>query len=155
MGVDLEDNPVTPNEVSIRKSVAKLADVYKPWTTRQTEVYVQALSDLWPENVEAGVLATLRDWANHSAPSPGYVRERAVAHRTGASTSATRPARGPVAFHQARLPMRVGGDGYFRDAEGRFVLADPEAVAAWYADGGDPSAEPAADDWREQLELTS
>jgi hypothetical protein len=129
----------SPRETAIRSEIARLKAAY-PWQLGRSQAFWEALSDLWPEDVEAGVLTTLREWAGQGCPSPGYVRERALAHRSGRDAPPTKPKRGPVPWHEARLPMRDRGDGYLRDADGRYVMlpskgypplhvVDDEAVA--------------------------
>jgi hypothetical protein len=113
---------VSPNEVAIRKAVARLADAFQPWPPRRTEAFVKALEDLWPEDVDAGVTAALREWTFTKSPAPGYVRERCLACRAGRSSPTAKPGRGPVGWDQARTPLTTGSDGYLRDAEGRRVM---------------------------------
>jgi hypothetical protein len=115
------------NETAIRSEIAKLRAAY-PWPVGRSQTFYEALADLWPEDVEAGVLATLRDWAKVGCPTPGYVRERALAHRSGRAAPASKPQRGPVPWHEARTPLHQGEDGYMRDADDRYVLAASERV---------------------------
>jgi hypothetical protein len=139
MDFDRKGNGMTPNEVAIRQSIRTLEEMWQPWPRSRTEAYVLALGDLWPEDVEAGVLATLKDWKLRSFPPPAFVRERAVAHRSSkrasSKPSTNGPPRGPVGWHEAKLPMTAGEDGYLHDADGRYVLADLVSVRAWYAAG--------------------
>lgn len=119
---------MSPNEVAIRREIGRLAAAYSGWTPARSEAFAIALSDLWPEDVEAAVLTTLREWKAKDGPAPGYVRDHAMARRGDRTraTPRTTPTRGPVAWHEARLPMSDGGDGYMRDADGRYVMLQPK-----------------------------
>lgn len=133
---------MSPNEVGIRKAVAKLAATYSGWTPARTEAFVEALADLWVEDVERGVTATLREWKSKDAPAPGFVRQLALEQRSRKSNAPQRePKRGPVAWHEARLPMSDGEDGYLRDAGGRRVMLPPEVMPA-LGQPGSPSYVP-------------
>lgn len=119
---------MSPNEIAIRQAVGKLAASYTGWSAAKTEAFVHALSDMWSEDVEAGVLTTLRDWKAKDAPAPGFVRERALARRTGrVRPTKTTPSSGPVAWHDAKLPLSDGEDSYLRDADGRYVMLPARA----------------------------
>jgi hypothetical protein len=115
----------TPRETAIRSEIAKLKEVY-PWVPGRSQAFWVALSDLWPEDVAAGVLQTLRDWTKPESPAPGYVRERALAARAGKLKPSEGQKRGPVPWHEARTPFRDGSDGHLRDADGRFVMLPPQ-----------------------------
>jgi hypothetical protein len=111
----------TANEMAIRGSIARLRAVYA-WAPGKSQVFYEALCDLWPEDVEAGVTATLRDWRRGGCPVPGFVRERAIANRSGRQRPKAAPASGPVGWDDARTPLSEGDGGYLRDGDGRYVV---------------------------------
>jgi hypothetical protein len=124
----------TANETAIRGSIARLRAVYA-WVPGRSQVFYEALSDLWPEDVEAGVTATLRDWRRGSCPVPGFVRDKAIANRSGRQRPKAKPASGPVGWDEARTPLSVGDGGYLQDADGRYVMLPPRPYPPLAATG--------------------